>query len=177
MVVDDDGNDCCATNGPKTITVALPPHKECAKCQLQWSWVSIADGGAYVACADVELSLTKEVNLTIPLPPLVADEGDGTPDNSPAAVMAEDVAAGVTELPVRQTQAEMVAAGLKVGIRLSIAAGTAEAEEAEVAGFGSILLAAPTRFAHAAGTQIILVTDGQSDGACRAAWACLGARL
>lgn len=72
VVVDDDGNDCCATNGPRTITVALPADNECEKCQIQWSWVSTSDGGSYVACADVELSLTKEVVLAIPLPDAAA---------------------------------------------------------------------------------------------------------
>ena len=37
-------------------TVQLPANKNCPNgCVLQWAWVSIPDGGAYLACADIRI--------------------------------------------------------------------------------------------------------------------------
>ena len=43
--------------GPKGIYCSdvTVPAQTCENCILQWSWVSLPDGGAYVGCADVRI--------------------------------------------------------------------------------------------------------------------------
>lgn len=42
--------------GTYCTTVKLPAAKSCPQCVLQWSWVSLPDGGAYVGCADIKVN-------------------------------------------------------------------------------------------------------------------------
>jgi len=74
-----------------------------------------------------------------------------TPVPEASTSMTEPVEAGATTLPVPDS-----IVGFKVGRQIVIDAGTPQEEVHEIAAFGSIVLAAPLKFAHPAGASIVM---------------------
>ena len=70
---------------------------------------------------------------------------------------SQDFSAGATRLLLEDYS------GLAVGDTLELSPGTTAAEVVTIVGFGSLLIAAPTRFSHAAGTGIRRLLEGNGE--------------
>ncbi len=81
-----------------------------------------------------------------------------TVDVKPSTVLLRAISAGQTEIPVRTgsgAAGHNDKTGFAVGAQVSIGAGTDHAETGTISAFGSIILAAPLRYAHSGGEIIV----------------------
>ena len=47
-----------ATDGTLVSTLIQLPNKTCDYCVLQWLWAAREDGGFYISCADIAITIT-----------------------------------------------------------------------------------------------------------------------
>lgn len=53
-------------NSIQSTTVTLPLGKTCDYCTLQWIWAARQDGGSYIGCADIAITLNGQLPTYVP---------------------------------------------------------------------------------------------------------------
>ena len=101
--------------------------------------------------------LNKPVTATASAPtPVRFSTSEFSPCTYPSlgVTTSASTAAGATTIPVTSNN------GFAIGNVVLVGGGTAVAESARIVGFGSLILDRPTRFAHPAGTEVVVMPAG-----------------